>query len=193
MSFPGRAACSQRCRIAVSDAAADHAPMAKRRREGTARRWPSDTRARNYECIRYIPYRDRDRGSRSARPIPAHAPGADQARPHQGDPPRSDLVDHRCRSRAVSSRVEGQARTKAIPMTPPSSPRAGEAHTHKINAGCFPSCPAHYSRAGEAEGGVRPTTPTFGRLFGKVMQQHPDADARLVNSILRIVYEDQTM
>jgi hypothetical protein len=40
---------------------------------------------------------------------------------------------------------------------------------------------------------VRPTTPTFGRLFGKVMQQHPDADARLVNSILRIVYEDQTM
>jgi hypothetical protein len=40
-------------------------------------------------------------------------------------------------------------------MTPPSSPRAGEAHTHKINAGCFPSCPAHYSRAGEAEGGVR--------------------------------------
>lgn len=30
-----------------------------------------------------------------------------------------------------------------------------------------------------------PRTPEFGRAFGKVMRGHPDADARLVNAILR--------
>jgi hypothetical protein len=26
-----------------------------------------------------------------------------------------------------------------------------EAHTHKVNAGCFPSCPAHYSRSASTQ------------------------------------------
>ena len=31
----------------------------------------------------------------------------------------------------------------------------------------------------------------FGYLFGQVMKAHPTADVRLVNDILRIVYDDQ--
>ena len=38
-----------------------------------------------------------------------------------------------------------------------------------------------------------PTTeagPEYGRVFGQIMQAHPDADARLVNDILRLAWAE---
>lgn len=52
--------------------------------------------------------------------------------------------------------------------------------------------PAHINVVADTPGGGSQVEPRrFGMLMGRVMKAHPQADAKLVNDILRIVFDDQ--